>query len=275
MRHLRMALGLVVAVCAFSLAAGPALAHNFTASRLPKPLSEAEPGKTKGFGIASEGLEAERNQFFKFGPFEILCTATAHANTIEEGAVSWSTHQTFSTEIKFQKCLTKAHFGTFTGGLATSFNVNPETKKAEPIKFVYHVNGFAEIGTGETVSEVEVGSGEANFKISGKICKINWPRQTVPAVAEKKPSEEFSAAVYSNNFVPVEETLANKNKFPSGFQQKLVITNAFKNMAWKLEEGQCAGEGGFEEEAKTLEAKTGLYKGAIEEMVIGGNLGFE
>jgi len=271
-----MALGLAVAVCAFSLAVGPALAHNFTASRLPKPLSEAEPGKTKGIGIASEGLEAERNQFLKFGPFEIFCTATTHANTIAEGAVSWTTHQTFSTEVKFAKCLTKIKFGSgFVGGLATSFNVNPETKKAEPIKFVYHVNGFAEIGTGETVSEVEVGSGEANFKISGKICKINWPAQTVPAVAEKKPEEEFSAAVYSNNFVPVEESLANQKKFPSGFQQKLVITNAFKNMLWKLEEGQCKGEGGFEEEAKAQEGKTGVYKGALEETLNGGNLGFE
>jgi len=33
--------------------------------------------------------------------------------------------------------------GTFSFGLSTSFNVNPGTKKAGPIKFVYHVNGFA------------------------------------------------------------------------------------------------------------------------------------
>jgi hypothetical protein len=275
MRHLRTALGLAAVVCAFCLAAGPALAHNFTASRLPKPCSEAEPCKTKGVGIASEGLEAERNQKLNFGPFEILCTAATRALTIPEGAVSWETNQTFSTEVKFNKCLTKAHFGAFVAGLNTTFNVNPETKKAEYIKFVYHVNGFAEIGTGETVSEVEVGSGEANFKISGKICKIDWPAQTVPAVAVKKPEGEYSSAVYSNNAVEVEPTSGNLKKFPSGFQNRLIITNAFKGMEWHFEEGQCLGEKGFEEEAKTTEGKTALYHGALEVQVTGGNLGFE
>jgi hypothetical protein len=275
MRHLRMALGLAVAVCALCLMAVPALAHNFTASRLPTPLSESSPGHTKGVSIASENLEAERNQKFTFGPFEIMCTAQAHANTIAEGAVSWSTHSTFSTLVKYNKCLTKAHFGSFVAGLKTSFNVNPETKKAEPLKYVYHVNGFAEIGTGETVSEVEVGSGAATFSISGKVCKIVWPRQTVPATAEKKPTGEFSSAVYSNESVPVEETFANMKKFPSGFQQRLIIENKFKAMQWEFESGQCLGEGGFEEEAKTTAGKTAKYEGALEEQVVGGNLGFE
>jgi hypothetical protein len=274
MRKISLAVGLAAIACTFVVTTS-AIAHNFTASRAPKPLSEAEPGKTKGVGIESEGLEAERNQMLKFGNFNIFCKAVAHANTQAEGAVTWSTNQTFSTEVKFTKCLTRASFNGFTGGLATSFNVNPETKKAEPIKFVYHVNGFAEIGTGETVSEVEVGSGDATFKISGKICKIAWPRQTVPAVAEKKPEGEYSSAVFSNNFVPVEATTANLKKFPSGFQQRLVINNAFKGMLWRYEEGQCMGEGGFEEPAPKEEAKSGVYKGALEEQVVGGNLGFE
>jgi len=270
-----MALGLA-SLCAFLLTAVvPASAHQFTASRLPVPLSESEPGKTKGKGIESEGLEGERNQKFNFGPFEIVCTAVAHANTIAEGAVSWETHSTFSTEVKFNKCLTKAHFGSFVAGLKTAFNVNPSTKKAEPLKFVYHVNGFAEIGTGETVSEVEVGSGESTFSISGKVCKIAWPAQTVPAQAVKKPEGEYSAAVYSNNLVPVEPTKGNEKKFPSGFQERLIIDNQFKAMEWHFEEGQCLGEGGFEEEAKATEGKTAKYTGAVEHTLIGGNLGFE
>jgi hypothetical protein len=274
MRKFSLAVGLAAIACTF-LATTSALAHNFTASRLPKPISESEPGKTKGVGIASEGLEAERNQKFKFGNFEILCTAVAHANTPAEGAVTWETSQTFATEVKYQKCLTKAHFGTFIGGLRTSFNYNPETKKSEPVKYVYHVNGFAELGTGETVSEVEVGSGDATFKIAGKMCKISWPSQTVPAAAVKKPEGEFSAAVYSNNFVPVESTLANQKKFPSGFQQRLIITNDFRGMKWAYTEGQCVGEGGFEEGASKEEGTGATYKGALEEQVIGGNLGFE
>jgi len=274
MRNFRFAVGLAAIACTFIVTTS-AMASNFTASRLPKPLSESEPGKTKGFGIASENLEAERNQAFKFGPFEIVCTAVAHAYTIPEGAVSWSTHQTFSTLIKYNKCLTKAHFGSFVAGLNTAFNVNPETKKQEPLKYVYHVNGFAETGTGETFSEVEVGSGDATFRISGKTCKIVWPAQTVPATAIKKPEGEFSSAVYSNNFVPVEETPTNLKKFPSGFQQRLIIEHNFKAMEWKFEDGQCLGEGGFEEEAKATEGKTATYKGAVEEQVVGGNLGFE
>jgi len=269
-----MALGLA-SLCAFLLTAVvPASAHQFTASRLPTPLSEEKPGNTKGVGIESE-VEGERNQKLVFGPFEIVCKGVASAKTIAEGAVTWSTHSTFSTEVKFTACLTKAHFGSFVAGLRTSFNINPETKKSEPLKFVYHVNGFAEIGTGETVSEVEVGTGAANLTISGKVCKISWPAQTVPATAEKNPGGEFSAAVYSTNLVEVEPTANQLKKFPSGFQERLIIDNKFKGMEWSFEEGQCLGEGGFEEEAKATEGKSAKYTGTFEHQVVGGNLGFE
>ncbi len=62
--------------------------------------------------------------------------------------------------------------------------------------------------------------------------------------------------------------------FPEN-QEKLVITNEFKNMEWAYEEGQCVGEGGFEEGAKQESGKTGLYKGSFEEEISGANLGFE
>ena len=45
-------------------------------------------------------------------------------------------------------------------------------------------------------------------------------------------------------------------------------------MKYTYEEGQCLGEGGFEEEFKGAEAKTGFYQGTLEEWVEGGNLGF-
>jgi len=275
MRRVRMAIGLA-SLCAFLLSVVvPASAHQFKASRLT-PLSEENPGKTRGKGIASEGLEAERNQKLVFGPFTIFCTAATHANTVNEGAVSWETNNTVSTLLKFNKCLTHVNFGAgFSGGLPTTFNFNPETKKTEPIKVVYHVNGFAEIGTGETFSEVEIGSGDATFKIASKICKIVWPRQTVPATAETKPNKEFSDVGYSSNLFEVEPTPGNLKKFPSGFQERLVIDNEFAGMAWKLEEGQCAGEGGFEEKAKAEQGKSGIYEGALELQIIGGNLGFE
>jgi len=158
-------------------------------------------------------------------------------------------------------------------GPETAFNLNPETHKAEPLKFVYHVNGFAEIGTGETVSEVEVGGGAATFSISGKVCKISWPAQTVPAVAVKKPANEFSSAVYSSTFAPVPETW--KTRFPSLEQERLVIENNFKGMEWIYEGGQCVGEGGFEEGTKVNEGKSATFAGAFEETAAGSNLGFE
>ncbi len=139
------------------------------------------------------------------------------------------------------------------------------------MKIVYHINGFAEIGTGETETEVEIGGAEASFKIAGHICKIDWPAQTIPAKAIKSPEEEFSAAVYANKEVSQPESL--KNKYPNLVQNRLVIANEFKGMSWSYEEGQCVGEGGFEEEAKHVEGKTGKWTGTLEEEVIGGNLG--
>lgn len=274
MKRFRMAIALAASASALCAAAAPAIAHEFVASRLPKPLSEAEPGKTKGVGIGEPliGTTAGLNQELTFGAFHIFCAVQTSAKTINEGAVSWAVSPVFVTEVKFSKCLTEASYGLFKSGTATSFNVNPETKKSEPVKFVYHVNGFAELGTGETESEVEVGSGAASFKIGGKVCKINWPSQTVPARAVVKPEEVFSAVTYANNEVPVE---AKKIKqFPTLMKSKLVITNNFTTMQWNYEEGQCLGEGGFEEGITKTEAKNGIYRGKLEEEVAGGNIGF-
>jgi hypothetical protein len=273
MGYVKAALWSVIAVCALAVAAAPAMADEFVASRLPKPLSEAEPGKTKGVGIGSTSLGGtERNQELKFGVFDIFCSARTYGKTVEEGAVSWALSPIFATEVKFEKCLTKTNFAGFIAGTKTRFNVNPETNRIEPVKFVYHYNGFAELGSGETASEVEVGSGAASFSIGGKICKISWPSQTVPAKAVRKPEEPYSTAAYSNEEVPVP---ANQlKKFPGGYQKRLVIANEFKGMEWSYEEGQCVGEGGFEEGVKKGEGTSASYKGSLEEEVITGNLSF-
>jgi len=262
MRHFLRTMGLTGALVAVVLPASSAFANGteFTASREPTPISEASPGTTKG-----RAPEGEFSQVLKFGNFTIKCNAKTKALTVGEGAITWESSATFATEIKFYKCLTVAKFGSFTGGLATRFN------EGLPMKILYHINGFAEIGTGETFTEVEVGGAEASFKIAGKICKISWPAQTVPARAVKHPEEEFSAAVYSNRFVPVPES--QFHKFPSHEQERLIIANEFKKMKWSFEEGQCKGEGGFEEEAKVTEANSGTWIGTLEEEVNGGNLG--
>jgi len=266
MRPVRTTAVLLVAL--FALSATPALAKEFVTSRLPKECSTELPCKTKGFGVGSvDENHPEYTQKFKFGGFTILCKkATTKAKTPAEGAPTWSSSQTFATEVKFSTCGTEAKFGTNTGLLKTTFN------GGLPIKFLWHVNGFAEIGSEETETEVEVGGGTSTFTIAGKICKIGWPAQTGPAVAEKKPGGEYSAAVYSNNEFPVEES--KLKRFPSGFQKRLIIANEFKGMKYVYEEGQCMGEGGFEEEFKGAESRTGLFVGTFEEYVEGGNLGF-
>lgn len=267
MRHLRMTIGFAAVVCACAVFSAPAFAKEFTASRVLTPCSEAEPCKTKGKGIgAPDEKHPEYTQQFKFGSFTIECkTAVSKAKVPAEGAIAWVTSLTLSTEVKFGGCKTLAKFNGWTGAIGTKFN------GGAPVKFVYHINGFVEEGSGETESEVEVGGAASSFKIGGKICTISWPAQTVPIAAIKKPEGEFTAAVYSNNTVPVPVS----KKFPSGLQEKLVIANVFKGMEWSYEEGQCVGEGGFEEEAPKTEAKSGFFKGTFEEEVVGGNLAFK
>ena len=268
MKIFKIAAGLAVVIGVLATYVVPATAGQFTASRLPKPLSAAEPGKTKGEGIGSSELGGtERNQEFKFGAFRIVCAAKASTKTIEEGAVSWATSPTFSTEVKFSKCLTKTTFNGFVTGLSTSFN------KSEPVKFVYNANGYAGLGSGPTASETEIASGSISISIANKVCKIEWPSQTVPVKAVTAPGGSYSAATYSGKEVPAEET--QLKKFPSLFQKKLVISDEFKGMEWHYEEGKCLGEGGFEEGAEKEEGKSASFKGMLEEEVGGGNLSFE
>jgi hypothetical protein len=274
MKNLKLAAGLAVAIGALAATPIAATAAQFEASRLPKALSEAEPGKTKAVSTGSTELGGEeRSLEFHFGQYHIFCGAKGLDKTVNEGAVSWLTSPTFATTIKFEKCLTKIDVEGVYEGISTKFNWSPETKKVEPIKFVYHQNGFVELGSGETESEVEVGSGTAAITIAGKLCKIDWPRQTVPLKAVKDPNETFSAATYSTKEVPVGSK--ELRKFPSGFQKRLLIANEFKGMEWSYEEGQCLGEGGFETVAKKEAAKTGTFKGSLEEQIVGGNLSFE
>lgn len=268
MRNFKATFGLAAMLCMIAVMVAPALAAEFTASKLPSTCSEAEPCRTKGKGTGEvDEKHPEFTQKFVIGAFTIECKkAVSYAKTPAEGAFTGTKSSIFATEVKFTNCLTEAKFGPFTGGLKTSFNAG------HPVKFVYHTNGFAELGSGETEQAVEIGGTETSFKIAGKICTLALPPQTVPVGAVKKPEGEFSAATYSNEEVAVSEKLLKR--FPSGVQNKLVIANKFKGMKFHYESGQCTGEGGFEEEAKTQEGHSATYTGTLEEEVPGGNLGF-
>ena len=87
----------------------------------------------------------------------------------------------------------------------------------------------------------------------------------MPFKAEIKPEEEYSAVLFSSK----EVTAENLKKFPTGFQQKLVITNELKNMAYEIEPiGLCEGW-------EKTEGKIGLDTGGLELETIGGDLSFQ
>jgi hypothetical protein len=85
----------------------------------------------------------------------------------------------------------------------------------------------------------------------------------VPVKAVRKPEGEFSAVGFSNEEVPTTQL----KRFPSGFQTKLVITNALKGMEYSYGEGQCEE---IEKEGKSAQAK-----GSLLDEIHGGNLGIQ
>jgi hypothetical protein len=268
MRKLRIVGILAGALCALALTAVPAMAHNFVASKV---------GKTTGKGFEEIPVEKgvtpafvpAQMQEWKFGSFRILCYRAQ-----ESGEVTELVSETFTTNIKFLKC---GWYPESSNSLhvAAAFS-------SSGLTVIYHANGYTEaVGNGEgefiEYKKATILETAAYFKISStKLCRIIIPEQTIPIAAIKKPNEPYSDAVYSNTIgeVPVSKT------FPTGEQERLLITNAFKGVLYKYgaegEETQCHNAPEFE---KTAEegggAVAGQYKGILEEKIPGGNLKFE
>lgn len=241
MRNVRIMSGLATVVCMLAVAAIPASAHQFTASAVNKTF----PLKTKGEGLGT--------QAFKFGKIEVECSVAQDKGTIAE-----SPAPLLKVEVSYKEC--ESHTKFF------GQESNPKIRFKSKVEYVYHPNGFAEVGTEGEPESVEVGPGTVEIAIphTGG-CKVLWPEQTVPVKAVKDPDETYSAAVFSN------EEVANEKlkKFPGGFQQKLVIANEFKGMEFAIEEaGLC-------ENFEKTEFKGGKYTGELQVEVGGGNLGFE
>jgi hypothetical protein len=263
MRHVKMACGLATAVCAFGVAAAPALAEGpeFLASINGQTISPTEPAITKG-KFAGEPHSKETTQEFKFGEFLIKCE-----KVVSKGEITAPASPTFETTLKFQGCgyypkpANPQHF-------AATFSTSG-------ITLLYHVNGYAKIEGNSEGEEQEYGSSKVTIletaalvKIpNAKYCTIILPEQTVPAKAIKHPEEEFSSALYSEESVPAP---GKKKLFPEGEQKKLLITNEFKGLKYKFaEETQCG------EDQKATEGSTGVFKGNILEEVVKGNFSVE
>lgn len=247
MRHVKLGLGFASVVCAFAIAAAPALAHEFTASKT---------GKISGKSMTEQN--------FKFGPFKITCErATA------KGAVAAGSTSTLATSIRFGLCTDEVKFGTKPAHVPTHF--------LTPLVIAYHANGFVETGseTEEVEGEAVLSGGEAEIKIYTGVlpgqheqsrCTIHWPEQTLPLKAVRKPEGEYSAATYSNVLTPNE----NLKKFPDGSQHSLAISNALKGIKFEFE-GEPCEEWGKEEGS---EGGGGSYFGSFPEKLGGGNLEF-
>lgn len=241
MRHARIMSGIAAVVCMLAVTAIPASAHQFTASAVNKTF----PLKTKGGGLGT--------QAFKFGKIEVECSVAQDKGTIAE-----SPAPLLKVEVSYKEC--ESHTKFF--GQESS----PKIQFKSKVEYVYHPNGYAELGTGGEPESVEVGPGTVEIAIQHTGgCKVLWPKQTVPVKAVNDPNEEYSAAVFSNEEVPA----TSLKKFPSGLQQKLVIANEFKGMEFAIEEtGLC-------ENFEKTEFKGGKYTGKLQVEVGGGNLGFE
>jgi hypothetical protein len=262
MRHIRITFGLAVTVCALAVMAVPAMAHQFVASGV---------GTTNGKGFEQiktppgelPEFEPSRMQEFKFGNFKILCYGASSKGTITEPV-----SETFTTTTKYSKC----------GWYPQSNSLHSAaTFSKEGVTVTYHANGYLEAEANESGEEVEVRTVglkkvSASIKVGQKICDIIIPEQTVPVRAIRHPTEEFSSAVFP---VPYEVASTNHMKFPSGFQKRLKIENA-----WKMVKFIYGGEGNqctAEEFEKLGEGGGGIgqYNGTLEEQLVGGNLQFE
>jgi hypothetical protein len=247
MRHVRFGSGFVGAVCAFALAATPALAHEFTASKS---------GKTKG--------KATTEQKFKLGPFKITCEKVTAKGAVAAGATS-----TLAVSLKYGQCTDEVKFGTKPAHVPTHF--------LTPLAIAYHSNGFVE--TGSELEEFEgsavLSGGEAEIKVYTGVlpgeheqsrCTILWPEQTLPFKAVKKPELEYSAATYSNVATPMPVS----KKYPDGFRHSIEIANSLKGIKYEFEGEPCEEWGKEEGE----EGGGGTYLGSFPVFLGGGSLEF-
>lgn len=262
MRHIRVACGVVAAVGAFCVAAVPAFAEESFVANIPgKTISPEKPAKATG--------KSEEPQVFKFGPkFTFKCQQSPFPENREVGktvvanaTVEHETSSELEVGLKFQKC------GRYATGMTEEFT--PATIKGK-LTVIYHINGFVHLEANEEGEEFEYDKGvevlatALTIKVpAAKQCTIIIPEQTIPLKAVKHPEEQFSAAVYSNEFTPT-----GKKGFVNGEKESLIIANEFKKMKYRFaEETQCGVEQPHEEGTE------GSYTGGEELSIATGNLG--
>lgn len=254
MRHIRIAFGIAVTVCAVAVMAVPAMAHQFKASKI---------GATTGKGyeqikfVTGELPEYNpaRMQEWKLGKFKILCYKAS-----SKGEVTETSSETFTTTTKMGGCGWYPENNSLHTGATFS---------KTGLKATWHANGYVEALGNESGEEVEwknvdLGEVAAGFKVGGKICQITIPEQTI------KVYRAGPAALYST--IKGEAT----TKFPTG-QEKLLITNEWDKIKFVYggELNQCTAEEFEKLQEGSGGGTEGQYNGKLEETLTGGNLSFE
>ncbi|HMD56411.1 MAG TPA: hypothetical protein VKG82_02950 [Solirubrobacteraceae bacterium] len=254
MRHVKAALGLAAAVCLFGTLTAPALAHEFTTFKYKSEASEATP-------FTLNAKNPEETQFkFVFSKYKLKCLKGIGKGPLTSGT---------ATELGLHLALTKCGFYPF----STEEHIPAVIRGGIGMKF--KVNGAVETegnGEGEELeygTKLELLETAATFSIpAGKFCKVIVPTQVIPVAAIKKPGSEYSAAVYSNEAFPVEETPQKLKMFPGYLQHKVLITLDLKGVKFRFgEETQCN-----EDEPK--EQGTGTITGELLTEVVNGNIEF-
>lgn len=261
MRKSRIALGLVVAACAFGVVAAPALAFGkFHASIKGQTLSEGTPGTVKGRG------EVER---FVIGPYMVKCPRGIKA----QGNVISEEFESFFTEITFGTCEARSKPEGGSGGKIR------EVKKVHfKLAMEFLSNYSAAAGEGESEIRIKYPS-EVSFKAGGSQCIVIIPAQSIPL--KQKPDVEYESAVPETE----EELLEGRHAIEKygEYRKWLDFEIDLKRLRAKLKpnskcvyEEEEPGEGKYNPETGYVEWSYGVFEGDLEEMKLKkGNVWFE
>jgi len=171
------------------------------------------------------------------GPGEGLQQLTLTPFTIKcyqatsKGTIKETPAQTFIDEVKYTKCKT----------------YSLPVKFLTPVTYEYNAEGFVSIAS------------PATFEVQGIKCIVSVPDQRIPG-----EEAEGKSAIYTVELIP---TIQLK-QFPSGFRERIVVRNRFKEISYSMSGGLCEA---FAEK----EHAEGMGSGVLRAEIAGGSLGWE
>lgn len=185
-----------------------------------------------------------------FGPFKITCLKAKAAG----GRRTIFPALALTIPLSPNKCTSEAvKIGKLKVPVAKIFF-------SAPIAVTYHANGYAEIQAGGKTP-----GGTVKLTVpAAEYCAIELPAQATPAKAPERPTEEYEAA----SFEDIEVKTENLKSFPSGLQEKLLLTNAFEKLSYTLTGEPC-------DELSQTSGKDGTIAGALLAELRNGDLGWE